>query len=267
MFRDLARKVIPFGVRLGVLRLRRLPMWFLESHSIARHHANAIERTTFHHLLASHSSPLGRQFGERALQEGKEINVRLAARKLDGLVIPQFRVFSHHHTIGFPTRLRGFRKGLELRNQIPSARIGGGLCQVSNSVHWVALQAGMRITERHRHGLDLFPDQERTVPFGAGATVVYNSADLRFENPFDQPVMLRTRVTQGSLIIELWSKQDPHVRIEISEVAHRFYKEDGFWFRENRLRRRITTDDGTVIVDQEVAHNVGRVLYEPRRQS
>ena len=70
---------------------------------------------------------------------------------------------------------------------------------MSNSFYWVAVRAGMRIVERHRHGLDLFPDQERTVPFGCGATVVSNYADFRFENPFAESVLMRARVDRNPL--------------------------------------------------------------------
>ena len=125
----------------------------------------------------------------------------------------------------------------------------------------------MRVVERHRHGLDLFPDHERTVPFGCGATVVYNYADFRFENPLPQPVMLRARVEDGVFISELWCRDDPGHRVEVEEVDHRFFREDGEWWRENRLRRRIVTTAGEVLLDQEVAHNRGRVMYEPDEEN
>jgi vancomycin resistance protein VanW len=235
---------------------------------MARRRLDAPELAEYTWLLAAHSSPLERVPGSISpeLQRGKETNVRLAASKLDGLVVEPNQVFSHHHAIGRASRRRGFRTGLELRDGEPSSGVGGGLCQVSNSFHWVALRAGMRIVERHRHGLDLFPDHQRTVPFGCGATVVYNYADLRFENPFPQPVVLRARVERGAFVSELWTTNDPGVRIEVEEVGDHFFREGGGWMRENRLRRRITTPEGTVLVDQQVAHNRGRVLYEPTEE-
>jgi vancomycin resistance protein VanW len=117
--------------------------------------------------------------------------------------------------------------------------------------------------ERHRHGLDLFPDDKRTVPFGCGATIVYNYADFRFENPFSQPVMMRARIEAGVFISELWTTDDPGVGIEVEEVDHRFFRADDGWMRENRLRRRVRDRDGSVLSDVEIAHNKGRVMYEP----
>jgi vancomycin resistance protein VanW len=216
-------------------------------------------------VLADHRSPLERTPGAIAaeLQEGKEANVALAASRLDGIVVAPHQVFSHHHVIGRTSRRRGFRKGLELRNGESTGSLGGGLCQVSNSFYWVAVRSGMRIVERHRHGLDLFPDHERTVPFGCGATVVYNYADFRFENPLPQPVMLRARVEGGSFVSELRTAHDPGIRIDVEEVGHRFFEDEEGWMRENRLRRRITDTKGRVVSDHEVAHNAGRVMYQP----
>jgi vancomycin resistance protein VanW len=264
----LVRRFIPFRIRLELIRLRRLPRWLIERRTMARTRAPAEEAAWFRYLLAAHSSPLERVAGtlDAGLQHGKEANVGLAAGQLDNLVVGPNQVFSHHHAVGRASRRRGFRKGLELRNGEPSASIGGGLCQVSNSFFWVALRAGMRIVERHRHGLDLFPDHERTVPFGCGATVVYNYADFRFENPLPVPVMLKARIENGQFVSELWTTEAPRFRVEVEEVNHRFFRDGDDWWRENRLRRRFVADDGEVILDQEVAHNRGKVQYQPEGQ-
>ena len=266
--RELARKLIPFRVRRELVALRRLPQWLVEKRWIAARSATADEIGQFGWLLADHSSPLNRTPGSipDELQRGKESNVALAAAKLDGLIIGPNEIFSHHHTIGRTTRRRGFRIGMELQNGDSTGSWGGGLCQVSNSFYWVAVRSGMRITERHRHGLDLFPDHERTVPFGCGATVVYNYADFRFENPLPQPILMRARIEDGAFVSELWTTEDPGVRFEVEEVDHRFFQTEEGWMRENRLRRRVRTTSGEVLSDVEVAHNRGRVLYEPPSQ-
>ena len=266
--RRFVRRLVPFAFRRELVILRRLPRWLVERPTVARRYATQKERDSYTWLLAAHSSPLERTPGAvpEDLQSGKETNVSLAAKFLDGLVIGPNQIFSHHHAIGRTTRRRGFRKGMELQNGQSTGRIGGGLCQVSNSFYWVAVRAGMRIVERHRHGLDLFPDQERTVPFGCGATVVYNYADFRFENPFAEPVLMRARVEDGTFISELWTTRDPGVRISVQETDHRFFEGAEGWMRENRLRRKVTDTSGNLLSDVELAHNVGRVMYEPAEE-
>lgn len=263
--RRLARALIPFPVRLEVLRLKRRPRWLVETPVIARTRLPENERERFAFSLACHSSPL-----ERApdtypvrLQRGKERNVATAAGMLDGLVIPPYQVFSYHRLVGRPSRLRGFRDGLELHEGVVSHGVGGGCCQISNALYLIALRGGMKIVERHRHGLDLFPDHGRTIPFGCGATVFYNYADFRFENPLPLPVLLHLAIRDKHLISELRTIEDPGWTAEIYETDHRFFRGDEGWMRENRIHRRFLRSDGSLLCEQEVAHNLGRVLYEP----
>jgi len=267
------RRSIPFGLRVELLRLLRYPAWLLETPSIARQRGStAAKREVFPYLAAEHRSPLlrggpdaaagGREAEE--LQRGKERNVGLAAALIDGLIVGPCQTFSYHRCVGRPSRLRGFSDGLELRDGAASRGVGGGCCQISNMVYLLALLGGMKITERHRHGLDLFPDQQRSVPFGCGATVSYNYADLRFENPLPGPALLRLTVAGGELHGRLLLERDPGWRVQVYQQDHRFYREGGGWIRENRVRRSITAaDSGRVLLDEEVAHNVARVLYEP----
>jgi vancomycin resistance protein VanW len=258
-------KLLPFALRAELLRLRRLPAWLLESPGVASRRLPLEARGRFLHLLARHSSPLLRPSAasDSALQRGKEQNVARAARLVDGVLVASCQIFSYHRAVGRPSRLRGFREGLELRDGRMSSGVGGGCCQVSNMLYVLALRGGMKIVERHRHGLDLFPDQDRAVPFGCGATVFYNYVDLRFENPLPGPVLLDLRVEERRLVGELWAEAEPGFRVELYEVGHRFFREGGQWMRENRIRRRFLQPDGREILDQEVAHNLGRVLYEP----
>ena len=46
--------------------------------------------------------------------------------------------------------------------------IGGGLCQLSNLIFWMTLHTPLTVTERYRHSHDVFPDANRTQPFGSG---------------------------------------------------------------------------------------------------
>ena len=263
VFRSAARLLIPRAIRIEMLRLRRLPGWLIENDAIARTRLSPSEMDAFGFVLASHRSPLLRKPGEvpHKLQAGKERNVSIAAGHINGLLIRPYETFSYHRTVGRPSRFRGFQVGMELHNGKPSQGIGGGCCQVSNLLYLLALRGGMKITERFRHGVDLFPDHVRTVPFGCGATVFYNYADLRFENPLPQPVALSIRIEDGLLVGEIRVTHDPGWTTEIYEVDHRRYREGDNWYRENRVRRRFVRTDGKVMMDQEVAHNRGRILY------
>ena len=264
--RGIIRRLAPFWLRVELLRLRRWPRWFIETSMIARTYVEPSHRTDYCIALAERSSPLRRRrtAADPVLQRGKERNVALAADKIDGVLVRPGEVFSYHQLVGRPCRWRGFVPGLELRDGETAAGVGGGCCQLSNLLYLLALEAGMKIVERHRHGLDLFPDHERTVPFGCGATVFYNYADLRFENPLPQPVLVHARVVDGRLHAEICAPEPVDWSVEVYETDHGFHREGDGWISENRIRRRFTLADGTVLLDQEVARNRGRVQYDPR---
>jgi len=263
--RSWTKTMVPLWLRVELRRLLHMPVFLLERPAHCRRRASAQSLASFAHVLARQVSPLSRG-GELddKLQRGKEQNLRRAAALLDRVLIDAAGLFSYHQLVGRPSRLRGFRAGLELGDGQLRSGVGGGCCQISNALFLVALQGGMKIVERHRHGLDLFPDHQRTVPFGCGATVFYNYRDLRFENPLAQPVLLRLAVLEQALAVELRSLFDPGLQIEIREDGHHFFREQGQWMRENRIRRRILDRNGMLLLDEEVAHNRARVLYEPR---
>lgn len=249
---------------MELVRLRGAPVRLLERGTVARERLTPDRFGEHGFLLAERRSPLRREpVHDERLQRGKERNVAIAARALDGVLVRPGLRCSYQHLVGRPSRLRGFVPGLELHGEEPGAGIGGGCCQVSNLLYLLCLLGGMRVVERHRHALDLFPDSARTVPFGCGATVFYGTADLRFDNPIDQPVLLRMGLEEGHLVGRLFCAADPGFRVEIQERDHRFFREGEHWMRENRIIRRILDPRGGLILEQQVAHNLARTCYEP----
>jgi len=93
------------------------------------------------------------------LQENKATNLALAVKHIDGLLKRPGETFSVWKLIGRTTKGRGYKEGLTIAKGKPSQGIGGGMCQLSNLIHWLVLHSELTITEHHHHdGLDLFPD-------------------------------------------------------------------------------------------------------------
>ena len=69
--------------------------------------------------------------------------------------------------------------------------IGGGLCNLANSLHLVILHSPIEVTKVHYHSDALAADPGGVrVPFSAGTSVSYNYIDFRFRNNTNQNIQL-----------------------------------------------------------------------------
>lgn len=207
------------------------------------------------------SSPLKREVpgGLAAHVEEKTQNLRLAAARLNGLLIRPGETFSFTRTIGPANRRRGYRPALEFRDGRAVTAVGGGLCQLANLIVLLGIEAGLEITERHRHSLDLFPDADRTAPFGCGATVFYNHVDLRLRNPHGYALLLEAAVEPPVCRAALYCAVAEPRRCRMVETDHEFVKVNGVIRRRNRLWRE--SDDGTGLRRELLCDNDCRVVY------
>lgn len=252
--------ILPLGLRVELLRLKRAVEDIPWRNRLSTRKGDTGE---YGYILAERFSPMERVKGaiEPRLQKGKEKNVAIASRAINRTVIEPGQVFSYHRLVGRPSRFRGFRSGLQLLRDEESEGIGGGLCQISNMLFQLAAEAGMLIVERHRHGLDLFPDHVRTAPFGCGATVRYNYNDLRFENPLPYAVIVNLEIAGEKLQGSIAAPCEPDFEVSIEERNHRFYRDNGWRMRENKIYRVITFRNGTGMKEDLLAHNRCRVMY------
>ncbi|MEM7168416.1 MAG: VanW family protein [Planctomycetota bacterium] len=232
MLRALKRQLFP--VRVGYHRWKRRRHWRTHPQRWATTRQKA---TAFPSVLFEHRSPLDRGLGSAEMVRGKIHNVRLALRCLNELVVQPGEVFSFCRLVGPTGRRQGYRPGPEMHDGEMQARPGGGLCQLANMMFLLAIHMDARIIERHRHSLDLAPDQDRTVPFGCGATIFYNYVDLQFENTLDVPVLIHVHATETELIGQVRTQAPLTFRITLQETNHRWVRDSGAIYRENMVWR------------------------------
>ena len=254
------RHSIPFGWRVAWHRWKRsrdwrsnpLP-WATEKGDLAGYPA----------ILSERSSPFLREGAGTSSVDvfGKKQNLRVACDAVNGLVIPVGGVFSFCRTVGPTTSARGFVPGMEMQDQKLTRSPGGGLCQLANLLFGLAVDANAEILERHRHSFDLFPDVDRTVPFGFGATVFYNYVDLQFRNRLEGPMLLEFELTDTHLIGRMRVATAPPWIIHVVETDHRFFREGGAIWRENKLWREKEYPDGLRTEREFLLANRAKVLY------
>lgn len=139
-------------------------------------------------LIYTHRSLIRRRLGnvDMRLQENKAVNLSIAAPKVSGLIIRPGETFSFWDAVGRCGERQGYLEGLTLGRGCTGVGVGGGLCQFTNLIHWMALHTPLEITEHHHHDqCDLFPDYGRQIPFGTGTSIMYNYLDYRFFNGAD----------------------------------------------------------------------------------
>lgn len=214
-------------------------------------------------VVARHQSVLFRALGDSdpRLQRQKVANLRLATAKINGLVIPPGKEFSFWHTVGAPTPARGFVKGMLLAEGEIIEGYGGGLCQLSNLLYWLFLHTPLTVTERFHHALDVFPDSGRVLPFGSGATILYNYIDLRARNTTGVPLQLKVWLTDRHLKGQVLSPERIPGKYHIFEKEHCFVLYRGRYFRFNEIWREELLNGETQRMTK-ITTNFAPVMYE-----
>lgn len=219
-----------------------------------------------HYPVFEHRTPLMRRLKDVDMwyQHNKVINLRLAVRRLDGLLLRPGETLSYWRTIGRPTRRKGYVDGMVLFYGGFRAGVGGGLCQLSNLIYWMTLHTPLQVTERHRHSYDVFPDSGRTQPFGSGATCAYNYLDLQIYNPTEDTYQLSLYVSDEELIGEWRCTAQPLYRYQVYEREHRITQEAwGGYARHNVIGRKVFSRDGELLDDEWITENHALMMYSP----
>ena len=264
MERKLFCEICPFFYRLSVEKgiIKRHLKDFFSNTLFARERTE----TSLPVLVFQHKSLIRRRLGnvDMQLQENKATNLALAVDRIDGVIIRQGETFSIWKLIGRTTEQKDYKEGLTIAKGQPSKGIGGGLCQLSNLIHWMVLHSELTIVEHHHHdGLDLFPDNGRKVPFGTGSSISYNYLDYRVKNETTNTYQFRLWVDGEYLYGELRAK-DPQAHTFHIHVEDEYFTREGDAVYRNGLVYRDTFDrvTGTQVDSQLIRTNHAKVMYD-----
>ncbi|WP_183092485.1 VanW family protein [Nocardioides stalactiti] len=216
--------------------------------------------------VAEHRSVMLRALAgvDPQLQRNKVVNLRLATATLDGLVLRPGQRLSFWRHVGNPSARRGYLPGVVLVDGRLQAGVGGGLCQLTNLLHWMTLHTELTVVERWRHSYDVFPDAGRTVPFASGATCAWPSLDLQVENRTAASYRLSVGVGDTDLEGAWTSDVAPTRHYLVYEAAHLITNDaPGVHTRRNVLRRKVYDSAGRELDDELVAHNHALMRYDP----
>ncbi len=136
-------------------------------------------------------------------------NLKLGAEKLDQKILWPGEFFSFNDTVGERTEEAGFRVAPEIGGGEIVEGVGGGMCQLSSTLHAASFFAGLDILETTPHSRP-----STYIPPGLDSTVDYpkgkgKGKDLKMRNPFNFPVMIRYSVGEGRVLVTVLGRERP----------------------------------------------------------
>lgn len=120
--------------------------------------------------------------GEKA---SRAHNIELAASKINNVILQPDEIFSYNDVVGPRTKKAGFKEAPVIISGDLVDGIGGGICQVSGTLHASMYLAGMELIEATQHSR-----KSTYIDAGLDATVVYGSRDLKVKNIYPFPVKI-----------------------------------------------------------------------------
>jgi vancomycin resistance protein YoaR len=164
-----------------------------------------LARIDVHRTLGAYDT----YFSRSGDQAPRARNIEVAASRLDGLVLAPRAVVSFNDVVGPRSEDNGFVKAFEIfKGEFVEGR-GGGTCQVASTFYAAGFFAGLDVIERLPHSRP-----SPYIPPGLDATVAYPTVDLKLRNPFDFPVVFRSRTLDNQLHVEVLGADKP-VAVEL----------------------------------------------------
>lgn len=218
-------------------------------------------------VVLSHKSNILIKMGkgvDPVLQENKVVNLKIASKPMNGLVIHPGETFSFFKLTGKITPKKGYKAGRVIQGGKLVPDVGGGLCNLANTIHLLVLDSPLDVTEFHTHSDALAPDHGKRVPMGAGTSVGYNYVDFRFKNNTDQDFQLLIWFDDERMHGELRCEKGIPWTYEIVEEGHHFERKDDGYYRVSKIYRDTKDKNtGKVVSHDLIWDNCSKVMFDP----
>ena len=194
------------------------------------------------------------------LQHNKAFNISLSASKVNKVIIHLGEIFSFWNLVGKINKKNGYKDGRVIVNNKVQAGMGGGLCNLANTLNLLVMHSPLKVTELHTHSDALSPDHGTRVPFGTGTSVSYNYVDYRFKNITNQKVQILVWVENNYLNAELRSEEPFKYRYELVEENHHFTKKNDIFYRKSKIYKSTIDPNKSKILNKELVHDNNSIV-------
>ena len=142
-------------------------------------------------------------------------NVKLAAEKINGVILQPGQTFSYNDVVGQRTKANGFKEAGAYSNGQVVQEVGGGICQVSSTLYYCAMVSNLKINTRTCH---YFP--VAYIEPGMDAAVSWGGPEFKFTNNRDYPIEIKAYVQNGSVTVEIWGTDVDGSYVKMSYTAN-----------------------------------------------
>jgi vancomycin resistance protein YoaR len=169
----------------------------------------------------------------------RNFNLKLAASKLNGVVLKPNEEFSFNATVGERSQRMGYKVAHVITAGEMVDGLAGGTCQISTTLFGAAFFSGLDIVKTINHSRP-----SAYTPLAFDATVVWPDVDLKLKNTYEFPVVIRYVVANGEAKVEILGKKRPYDKV----VFERKIIEESPFPTEERLDEEMPMD--ATLIDQ-----------------
>lgn len=179
--------------------------------------------------------------------EGRYKNIELCTNSHNGIIIMPEDTYSFNKLIGDTTSAKGYLPSKIIINGKLEDGVGGGICQVSTTLHNAVLKAGIIPTERRNHDMPV-----RYSNLGMDATIAFDYIDYKFKNSYKYPIYIQAYVENSEVVFNIYSN---------NKLKNRNYEflQETYWEKPIEVTYKL---DSNIPIGVETVENPGSVGYK-----
>lgn len=159
-------------------------------------------------------------------QENKIDNLKIVSKTMNHILIYPGETFSFCYLSKNSRKYGKYKDGLVLENGEIVAKKGGGICHLSNFLHYLFLMSPLTVIERHGHKIKSFPDPDKSSIQGIDATIHSGWLDLKARNETNQIIQIDISFNDKYMYGRILSDKKLNIEYQISNDNFKYVKEE-----------------------------------------
>ncbi len=262
MGRKRVTQILPF--LLPARAMQRKMCFYAGMRFDGRRYAETIDEKQLPYKLFEARGPLyNRNTGfDMVYQENKVFNLKLAAKTLDGLLIRPGETFSLWRLIRYADKDIPYKDGLTVTNGKLTTASGGGMCEMSNLLHWLFLHTPLTVIQRRGHEVKEFPEPNSDKIKGVDATISEGWIDLKAQNDTDCSYQISVTFDDKNIIGTVFVDKGPQVLYRVVNGSIQYFRECGGIYEYVDVERlEIDADTGEITGQKPLYTNKCKICY------